>query len=467
MFTVTASFRGRVIDFRLMDEAPARVGDPPVRYRIGGAPGVCAPAALDDTGGAPADFTLLEARDGVLLLQVAPAMTGSVIEADGSRTPLAECVARDGSVFALPDWARAHVVCGEMTFEVAPAEAPPRVARPPLGRLRWVEQKYTLGTGLVMALVLLLATLVPPDAKALSGDRLGSDVRLIAFKTIPPEAPPPSMGRAGVAVAGGAPAPATAKRPSSLVRLIRRRTAAATAAPASTPGAGVDVSSAGVLPLLSADSGRPIAQLLGRHRLLDANDEDAAVLVGMQARTVAGAYVGGLDVNGTGAGPGGPGGPGGHDGMLGRPGLDTIGRGGTCAGCPGALYGRGRVGGLPGRGRLATPDVVVGAPVVRGSLDRDIVRRIVRRHVNEVRFCYEQALARSPALSGRVAVSFTIGGAGTVAAAMLASSTMGHPGVEACVVAAVRRWVFPQPAGGGLVIATYPFNFVSAGGAAP
>jgi hypothetical protein len=40
---------------------------------------------------------------------------------------------------------------------------------------------------------------------------------------------------------------------------------------------------------------------------------------------------------------------------------------------------------------------------------------------------------------------------------------MNSPRVESCLVGAVRRWEFPKPTGGGLVIATYPFTFMAAG----
>src|SRR5690606_10423168 len=33
---------------------------------------------------------------------------------------------------------------------------------------------------------------------------------------------------------------------------------------------------------------------------------------------------------------------------------------------------------------------------VKGSLDKDIIRRIVRRHVSEVRYCYEKLLVSEP-----------------------------------------------------------------------
>jgi TonB family protein len=96
---------------------------------------------------------------------------------------------------------------------------------------------------------------------------------------------------------------------------------------------------------------------------------------------------------------------------------------------------------------------------VRGSLDKEIIRRIIRRHINEVKYCYETELTKKADLSGRVAVQFTIAATGQVIASVLQSSTMGNIRVENCVVQAVRRWEFPKPMGGGIVIVSYPFNF--------
>jgi len=111
---------------------------------------------------------------------------------------------------------------------------------------------------------------------------------------------------------------------------------------------------------------------------------------------------------------------------------------------------------LAGRASAATPDG--GAPTgVRGSLDKEIIRRIIRRHINEVKDCYEQELASNPTLAGKVMVNFTIAGSGDVIASSLHSSTMNDPRVENCTVQAVRRWQFPKPLGGGSVTVTYPF----------
>ena len=95
----------------------------------------------------------------------------------------------------------------------------------------------------------------------------------------------------------------------------------------------------------------------------------------------------------------------------------------------------------------------------KGSLDKDIIRRIVRAHLDEVRDCYNQGLARDPALTGRVEIQFTIAAGGEVAEAHVQDSTLpaGADAVADCVAAAVATWKFPRPEGGGNVVVTYPF----------
>jgi hypothetical protein len=111
-----------------------------------------------------------------------------------------------------------------------------------------------------------------------------------------------------------------------------------------------------------------------------------------------------------------------------------------------------------------TPEVVPGAVNVHGSLDKEIIRRVVHLHMNEVKFCYDQELAKKPALAGRISVQFAISSAGQVFTSVMQSTSMNDAQVENCVVNAVRRWEFPRPMGGGMAIVLYPFSFTSAGG---
>jgi MYXO-CTERM domain-containing protein len=119
----------------------------------------------------------------------------------------------------------------------------------------------------------------------------------------------------------------------------------------------------------------------------------------------------------------------------------------------GARYGGG-MGGFRDR-HSPVPLVRAGVPRLRvgeGTTARpDVVTRVVRRHLNEVRFCYEQELAQRPDLAGRVETSFIVSATGSVQTASVASTTLNNPRVESCTIAAIRRWTFPAPEGGGVM----------------
>jgi TonB family protein len=153
---------------------------------------------------------------------------------------------------------------------------------------------------------------------------------------------------------------------------------------------------------------------------------------------------------GTGRGGGGTG-----EGTIGLGNTGLIGKGG--GGGDGAGFGRGSGTGFGGRG-TRTPQVRQATAEVQGALDKDIIRRIVRAHINEVRACYNTGLAKNPNLEGRVAVSFVITGTGTVGSAAVQESTVKDGEVGKCIAKAVKRWKFPKPQGGGNVIVSYPFN---------
>jgi hypothetical protein len=159
--------------------------------------------------------------------------------------------------------------------------------------------------------------------------------------------------------------------------------------------------------------------------------------------------VGGLGLVGTGAGGGGT-----AEGTIGLGNLGTITKGG------GTGYGRG-AGSFGGR-RAAAPDVIPGQASVRGSLDKELIRRIVRRHVNELRYCYEQDAGPHRAETGRIVDDFTISPSGQVLSAQQRPSWTVDPPVGRCFLDAIRRWQFPQSTGGEAVSVSFPFTLVPA-----
>lgn len=92
----------------------------------------------------------------------------------------------------------------------------------------------------------------------------------------------------------------------------------------------------------------------------------------------------------------------------------------------------------------------------KGRLDKELIRRVIRQHIMEVRTCYERELSKNSKLGGRVLIHFIIGTGGEVTKSEVESSTLGNTVVEECIAAAVRSWSFPKPQG-GVVSVTYPF----------
>jgi len=156
------------------------------------------------------------------------------------------------------------------------------------------------------------------------------------------------------------------------------------------------------------------------------------------------------DAYGVGGVSGGVAGGAGSGGGSGLGTVGTIGKGG-------GQGGPGTGGGFGGRGKRV-PKVRQAKAVVNGDLDKDIVRRIVRAHINEVRSCYHKALKSDPNAAGRVEVEFIIDADGLVQSSKLVSSTMTGQDAGPCIAKAIKRWTFPKPGDGGTVQVNYPFR---------
>lgn len=153
---------------------------------------------------------------------------------------------------------------------------------------------------------------------------------------------------------------------------------------------------------------------------------------------------GGLGSRGSGLGGGGT--------AEGLGGLGTKGRG---SGSSGYGSGGGNFGakGEGGIGRIG------GDPIILGALDKSLIDAVIKKNMNQIRYCYQRELNKSPDLGGKIVVKFVIAKDGTVSSAQTKSSTMGNPAVESCINGRFMRFVFPEPKGGGIVIVSYPFIF--------
>ena len=412
-------------------------------------------------------FSLVSTTGADFLVHVTPNMSGQV-DVDGRAVSLAQIVQQRGLSFSLGDRGRAKIDCGNTSFLVHATPTPRRMPVPLLV-WRWSEQAYNVGTTSALLLFLLMIFSVPPDPKSLSLDLFNAENGYVPILIKPPvekeEELPAWLKKPGPEDPGG-----KGQRHKGDEGKMGKKTSKNKEGLYAIKGprdnqdqylakqlAVENAKSAGILGVLRAAEGSHIASIFGRKTALGADTSD--ILGGLVGSQIGEAYgIGGLGLVGSGWGGGGPG-----EGTLGLDSYGTLGKGG--GGGKNSGYGRG-VGGLAGglNARKTTgPNIIPGQATVRGSLDREIIRRIIRRHINEVKFCYEAELTKNAALAGRVSVQFTISGGGQVIASVLQSTTMGNLRVESCVVQAVRRWEFPRPEGGGLVIVSYPFNFQSGG----
>ncbi len=383
---------------------------------------------------------------------------------DGQKLTLGELVssgraAAMGSTysFPLPPGAHCKVQHGSILFHVN--QVPP-------GRV--IAQKseadkpfwlFTAASLVVLGSLLVLAHLAMPAEDSMSLDDQMAENRFVGYMQqpdeIPEEEPPPEQENSDDEAGGtgkrhkgeeGKMGKPTSKNKSGLYAMKGPKDAIPQMARNFDPD--MMARNAGILGMIQQDSGHFLASPYGGAFAVGNDDED--VWGGLTGTEIGEAFgVGGLGLVGTGRGGGGTG-----EGTIGLGNVGLIGKGG--GGGTGSGYGRGSGAGFGGRGKRV-PQVRQAKASVKGALDKDIIRRIVRAHINEVRHCYNQGLVRDPNLKGRVAVQFTIGPTGKVPVAVVAQSSLKDSSVANCVAKAVKRWTFPKPQGGGNVVVTYPF----------
>ncbi len=412
---------------------------------------------------------LVEIRDGVVNVVIFPGARGEVAYADGTRIPLesvlsSEDVMRGYAVpgacsFPLKARGQVEMTFGAWSFRVRSSQRVEKFSAPI--KLDWSSSSFLSVSFAMHAIFFLLAYLVPPDANGLNLDPDSSGNRFTKYMLVPPELhtiPVPEMLEKPEKTMGGE----TGQRHKGVVGQAGDRRAKNTGKRLGVKGprhnpdphmardlAKEMASQAGILSYISS-AAAPTSPF-GRDTALGVDPENALGALTQGEYGVSFGY-GGLGLKGTGRGGGGNG-----EGSVGVGSLGFIGPG--LGRGPGKRLSRFK-GGM--KGRISRGPVVKSTgSTVRGSLSKEVIRRVVRRRINEVKFCYEKGLRKRPDISGRVAVRFLISRSGAVQGAAVTSSTLDDPGVESCIARTVRRMTFPQPKDGGVVVVTYPFSLHS------
>ena len=431
----------------------------------------------------PRDVTLSEAlgdggdplkvvveRDGQLLCVVPEGATGTVkvgdavmsfaeLRSQGKMTPFDELPG--ASLYPLPDGAAAQIDHDGLSVLVRPTYAGKTIAaQAPVAWRRYAWIGVSVG---VHAFMLVMFYLLPPTTSALSLDNISARDRMVEYLDVAPETTPfeepeqaadsgesggdPGQAHEGESGLAGREEMPTRDRSSS----IEGREETPVMAREDLRENMDQVATIGTLQTLMGSWNTLTSPYGAEQAIGNSEANHIGNVMGLLHGDSGGN--GGLGMHGTGRGAGGIG-----QGTLGVGRLGTIGRcsGARCSGGDGTGYGD-SVGSLHvRRDRVNVTATSTGAQV-RGGLSREAIRRVVRRNLRQVRFCYEQGLQQNPSIEGRVIVQWTIDPTGRVQGSSVASSTLRDASVESCIAQAVRRWSFPQPDGGSMVGVNYPF----------
>jgi hypothetical protein len=107
-----------------------------------------------------------------------------------------------------------------------------------------------------------------------------------------------------------------------------------------------------------------------------------------------------------------------------------------------------RVGFAAGGNEPCTPRIEIGKPEVAGRLAPQVVGRVLRRHHNLWRRCYEEGLPRYPNLEGRVVLNFVIGQDGAVTNVSNNGSNLPDSATVGCMIRGLYGMIFPTPEAG-------------------
>jgi hypothetical protein len=92
---------------------------------------------------------------------------------------------------------------------------------------------------------------------------------------------------------------------------------------------------------------------------------------------------------------------------------------------------------------------------------KEAVRKVIQDHGPEIRKCYEARLREDPRLRGKVAIRWIVRSDGSVLGAGVEDhlTTLRDQVLHACMVSRIETWTFAPPAGGGVLVITYPWIF--------
>jgi hypothetical protein len=120
--------------------------------------------------------------------------------------------------------------------------------------------------------------------------------------------------------------------------------------------------------------------------------------------------------------------------------------------------------GRPGDRVAKVPTVKLNPPITctedAPCLDKEIIRRYVKRNIEKITYCYEKELLANPGLEGTVTVNFILSGNGRV---MKSEASGVDATVSSCIAGVVSNIQFPKVGDAGIYPIKYPFTLRPSG----
>jgi outer membrane biosynthesis protein TonB len=95
---------------------------------------------------------------------------------------------------------------------------------------------------------------------------------------------------------------------------------------------------------------------------------------------------------------------------------------------------------------------------IEGGMSREMVKQVIDQHLQEITYCYENALMSNPNILGRMVFEWKILMNGRVGEIRIVASSVNSHEIHDCIKSAIKSWQFPKPMGTEVVV-SYPFVF--------
>jgi hypothetical protein len=88
---------------------------------------------------------------------------------------------------------------------------------------------------------------------------------------------------------------------------------------------------------------------------------------------------------------------------------------------------------------------VGGDPIILGALDRSLIDEVIKRNMNQIRYCYQRELTKNPALGGKIVDQVRRSRRTGRCLRPTKSTTMGNASAESCIVGRFSACSSPSP----------------------